>query len=179
MFAKFFGVALLLGPQATDDELIVFKAKYPPQTVSLNRLAALNHKSGTNWFDKNPVELPSSIECVQENPRTSWRAHLERTLTPEQYEDWQADMQWRFACWDVLDSLINANRYNVQTTYWHNYYLRRLRSLLSDEAFAVSWMPPPIPNYGDRIKWLQAAWEANKGSLNKLSPTALPDWVED
>jgi hypothetical protein len=156
----------------TDD--VQFR-KYDPQVVLLNRLLAYNHKNGTSDYDPG-TEKAATVSSKPDH-RGSWMSHMERTLTPAQFQMWQAEMNWRYDCWDTLDTVLNTSRYGV-SKYQAKYALTRLQNLLGEDDFSAGWMPAPIPGYGDRVKWLQDSWEANKGSLDKLSPIALPDWID-
>jgi hypothetical protein len=175
----FLKLLVVAGPiSACHADLEVFQARYPQQAVQANRWMVANHWMGTQCWDaggENTITTPIDV-------RGAWVFHLERTLPTAQYETWNSNMRWRFECWCALDVLLNPQSYKYITESDRLGKLQKLKDLLGDEAYYSGWMPQPIPDYGDRIKWLQGLWEGNfQGRLNNLqgiNPVALPDWIE-
>ena len=70
---------------------------------------------------------------------------------------WEAECEWRRACWDELDTALNCRPGSVyvngvlitpeQTDTYRLQALAKLRTLIGDEAFFAGQMPDPIPRY--------------------------------
>lgn len=155
-------LALVVTP-VPESEVQVFLNRWHPQTIINNRLLVDNHKSGTRDYDPNPWYEPNGLVCVSEGSADSWRGHLQRMLMPAAYAAWQEEMTWRYECWNTLDDYVNYKRYGY-TNAKKLQSLSKLKSLLSEDAWACGWMPQPIPTYTPEvIGWLQDLWTDRTG----------------
>lgn len=171
----FFFAAITASPMVCESEGEVFLNRYHPQIILNNHLLSCNHLHGTRDYDLAPWDKPQQYVPVIEGSADSWMAYLKRILPPDDFDDWQADMTWRTECWSLLDDFVNPHRYG-----WKNPQrmrsLTKLKKLLGPKRFAAGWMPQPIPDYTDRIKWLQDLWtertgfQGHKNALAGVSP---------
>lgn len=161
---------------ASDEEAGVFLDHYHPQTILTNRLMANNHKQGTRDYDEHTWDQEAKYVSVIEGSADSWMGHLKKVLTPNEFMVWDDDMLFRYECWNYLDDYVNSERYGF-TANKRRDSLNKLKSLLTPEAWASGWMPPPIPSYDPKlIAWLQDLWSSKtdfQGPKNvkaKISP---------
>lgn len=154
---------------ATEDDGKIFKEKYHPQIVLMNRRMAMNLKNGCANYDTTPWNKKADV--VEVKLEDSFQKYLQRTLKPQDYDAWYKDIDWRYDCWNDLDDYINGKRYNFGKDV-RLCGLTKLKKHLGEANYRAGWMPAPIPDMTEKIIWLQDLWTDKtdfQGRKNQLS----------
>lgn len=167
MFGGILGLGMLVSQPilVSEDDIKIFKDRYCPQIVLINRMVAQNYKSSRQGWDSRPCTELSGYETFDR--KNAFYEYLKRTLPEADYTVWYEDANWRYQCWDYLDDVINANRYADPKRRLVN-GLNNLRKLLGPERFAQGWMPETIPSLKN-VEWLHFLWTESSGFQGRLN----------
>jgi hypothetical protein len=106
--------------------------------------------------DVNPVAaLPEAQAFGVDGPtaRAMWRVACQHPQAmraevtgwnrPQDVTSWEAECEWRRACWDKADDVF----FHTCSLPYKLRSLQRLRELIGEENYARGVLPSPIPQY--------------------------------